>query len=257
MFFRAKSPLTQDDQDWQLECWRWLLNHLGGVTSLKSTALVLPTDRFFPETDLAGHDRAQYLFGLVAGYLDVPADRFRLEAQEAPIDPNLGGLMVVQGGPVDPAGTFRADDDGEMAITYNPDSVGRPVELVATLAHELCHPILLSIADPPPGGPDCEEFATDLAMTYLGFGLFGANNAFKFQQFNDAAMGTQGWSTSRLGYLSPAEWGFSLAIFVGLAGHSGDLVSKYLSDTVLPYYKKAGKYLSANPEVMAGILATD
>ena len=57
--------------------------------------------------------------------------------------------------------------------------------LITTLAHEICHPILLNIPTEPPGGGDMEEFATDLAMIFFGFGIFGGNSSFQFRQFNN------------------------------------------------------------------------
>ena len=134
-----------------------------------------------------------------------------------------------------------------------PASLSRPIELIATFAHELCHPLLLSIPEPPPGGAECEEFATDLATTFFGFGLFGANSAFEFKQHSDIGAGSQGWSTRRLGYLTEAEWGFSLAIFLHNNEDNLQLAMNHLKPSLASYLKKSLKYFHANPQLLDGI----
>ncbi|MDX6851136.1 hypothetical protein SCD92_17290, partial [Gilvimarinus sp. SDUM040013] len=55
-----------------------------------------------------------------------------------------------------------------------------PTQLVATFAHELSHYLTCTANEPPPGGWDNWEFATDIAATFLGFGVFMANSSFNF-----------------------------------------------------------------------------
>lgn len=246
MFWHPKSPLSPEDEQWQIECWSWLLSNFGGISALRSMDLVLPTGEFFPSTEHNGHSRAQHIFNCVAKHMDVPVEQFELVPQEVSIDPTLGPLMVVQNAPNSPAGTFLAEEDGNLRITYDPALLSKPEELIATLTHELCHPLLLAIKEPPPGGAECEEFATDLATVYFGFGVFGANNAFAFQQFSDSATGTQGWSTRRSGYLTEAEWGFALAVYFLLTNNSDKNFDNFLKASVKSYYKKSIKYIVAN-----------
>ena len=246
MFWKSKSPLSPDDEEWQLECWRWLLENFGGIDALSQSALILPKAEFFPGTDATGHAKAQHIFCQVAEHMGISPDEFELVPQEKAIDPKLGGLMVVQNAPASPAGTFQASSDRRLRITYDPAGLDNPSELIATLAHELCHPLLLSTEEKPPGGDDCEEFATDLAVTYFGFGVFGANSAFHFEQYSDLAGGTQGWSTRRQGYLTEAEWGFSLAVFLLLTDQPGDEIYQYLKSSPAGYLKKSLKYIRAN-----------
>ena len=54
-----------------------------------------------------------------------------------------------------------------------------PVALVATLAHELGHVILLRPGLVDRDDPDMEQL-NDLLMVFLGFGIFTANSAFRF-----------------------------------------------------------------------------
>ena len=255
MFWKSKSPLTSNDEDWQIECWRWLIANFEGLGPLGSSELILPTREFFPATDRDGHERVEYIFGLVTQYLSVPEDQFEIVPQEESIDPKLDSLMLVRNAPSSPAGTFQARRDGKLRVTYDPALMTRPDKLIATLAHEICHPLLMSIVDQPPGGEACEEFATDLAVSFFGFGLFGANCSFEFQQFSDMATMTQGWSTNRLGYLTEAEWGFSLAVFLTVKGQSEDLAMKYLKNIPSLHLKKGLKYLRDNPRIIESLIA--
>ena len=255
MFWHVKSPLVASDEDWQIACWQWLLENFGGLSAFREHKLILPNKSFFPPTKLDGHERALHIFYTVAKHMGLSSVDFDLISQEAPVDPVLDGLMVVKNAPVSPAGTFHANADGKPRITYNPNSIDKPLELVATLCHELCHALLLSTPDLPPGGAELEECATDLAMTFFGFGIFGANDAFEFKQYHDSGSGMQGWSTRHMGYLSEAEWGFSLAVFASLRERGGDDLVKYLDETPCYHMKKTMKYLEKHPEVLRNLQA--
>ncbi len=256
MFWGARSPIDRDDEEWQLECWRWLANSFAGWGPLSERRLVLPNSEFFPATDHEGHARAQRIFKSVADCFGVPPEQFVLSPQDEAIDPRVGNLMVVQNAPLSPAGTFQVGDDGHLHVTYDPAAVDRPGELIATLAHEICHPLLLSIPEPPPGGEACEEFATDLAVTFFGFGIFGENSAFQFEQFSDIGSGTQGWAARRQGYLTEAEWAFSLAVFLLVTGEPEKVALDYLKPGPAAYLNKSLKYLRANEGILDGILDT-
>lgn len=251
MFWSAKSPLEADDEEWQLESWRWLGATFGGG---RERPLILPTKAFFTGFQGAGHAAAMHCFRQVAGHFGLDPALFEIIAQYPDVDPILGPLQVVENAPHEPAGTFSMRRDRPMTISYNPALVAKPMQLIATFAHEICHPLLMSASGDPPGGPDMEEFATDLAVTFFGFGIFNANTAAVFRQFSDASTGTQGWSFERQGYLSPAERAFALALFTG--GRPGDErdAKTYLEPGALAYYRKSTRYLARNPSIRSALL---
>ena len=78
-----------------------------------------------------------------------------------------------------------------------------PLALVATFAHELAHYRTARFAEPPPGGWEVWEIATDLAAVYLGFGVFLANTRFQFGHFSDGHI--SGWRWRQQGYVSEPE----------------------------------------------------
>ena len=152
--------------------------------------------------------------------------------------------LTIRNAPNNPHGTFEVKENNEIVITYNPELVGNPVQLVATYAHELSHYLTGSGPEEPPGGWDNWEFATDIAATFLGFGVFMANSAFNFQQFTE--VDSQGWQYNRSGYLSESEHIFALAIFLGLQGISLESALPHLKPNLKKLLKKAAKQVSAS-----------
>lgn len=244
--FRARSPLTADDEEWQLETWVWLLNELGGLTDLRAMPFVTPTPAYFQPTDATGHDRAMHVFQTVKSLMGLDEWRCRLEPQHERPDVKVSDvayLKAVPGAGESPLGTFGADGN-EVLITYDPGLVADPVGLVATFAHELSH-YLLSMKGEPPGGWDNHEFCTDLTVVYNGFGLFGAATAFRYFS------GAQSWGYQRAGYLSQNEWTFALAIFFKLRGQPIDDAKAWLPSHLMNGVRRATKYLGENHEKLA------
>jgi hypothetical protein len=165
----------------------------------------------------------------------------------------LGPLAVIQNAPADPAGTFSIQEDARITVTYNPDLISQPGQLIATFAHEIAHALLHAVPFDVPGGEEFEEYATDVTVAFRGFGIFGANHAYEFSQFSDAAIGTQGWASRRMGYLSQTQWAFCLAIFLYLRDEKPDAALKWLKPGPAATLRKSLKYFNANPERLAAL----
>ena len=212
-----KGPLLDGElAQWQFDCFAWLLQHTGGVEAFRQRRLILPIPQFFPHNGSRGHAFAEMIFNQVkahAGMADWPCT---LRCQDA--DPNtmVSPQAFVKDAPSSPSGTFRILDEGGALITYNPGQLNNPMALVATFAHELAHYRTAGFPEPPPGGWDVWEPATDLAATFLGFGIFLANSRFNFEHFNDGR--TAGWRWQQQGYLSDVEVLHMHAIFSVMQG---------------------------------------
>ncbi|MBL6852772.1 MAG: hypothetical protein ISS15_20480 [Alphaproteobacteria bacterium] len=249
-FSRSRTFLDPDDEDWQLATWAWLLARLG-TDNLKRAPLVTTKREFFPPSDTTGHARAEHILRSVqrlAGMSDWPCKLVALPERPRTRVSELGMVKIDKGHM--PLGTFSQSGNSAI-IAYDPGTVSSPAILVATLAHELAHYLLHSIADLPPGQELMEEFATDLTTVYLGFGLFGANQAFNFSQFRDIY--SQGWQTSGAGYLRERDWALALAIFCALRGEDAAALKPWLKDYLFKDVQSAARYLSKNPQVLAKI----
>jgi hypothetical protein len=213
--FRRGTLLGTDLTEAQFDCFAWLLRHTGGMGAFRERRAIFPTPEFYRHEGARARDHtfAHSLFDQTRAHAGMQGWPCQLEAQEDDPDPLVGKWTLVKGAPQGPGGTWRATEDGAL-ITYHPKRLGDPMSLVATFAHELAHYRTAGFPEPPPGGWEAWEDATDLAAVFLGFGVFLANTRFQFSQF--AQGDTQGWQWRRQGYLSEPEILHMHAIFVTL-----------------------------------------
>ncbi|MEO1172894.1 MAG: hypothetical protein AAFX94_12725 [Myxococcota bacterium] len=222
---------------WIFDVYEWLLEHTGGTEQFQQSYLITPTPEYYPDPD--GEDLAQHLFQITkehAGMQDWPC---RLEAHSnAPSASDvLGRAPASYSQTAGAAGTFRIAPNQEIVITYAEKSLADPVSFIGTMAHELSHYLMGTIPVDPPGGDEAEEPATDVCAVFLGFGIFVANGAVRFSQFNDGA--TIGWSMSRKGYLSEQALAYALAVFLELHGLPRSAATSHLDPNPRAYLKAA------------------
>jgi hypothetical protein len=244
--------LDADIEDWCLETWAWLLSHLGGMERFRGLPLVTPSRGFFPSTVAEGHERAMHVFTCVKVLMGMQDWWCALEPYARPeAHAKVGEFWVLQSDNRAPNGTFRAGG-GEVTISYASDLLQRPADLVATLAHELSHYLLASLPGPAPGGHELHELTTDLTVAFCGFGIFGANHAFSFEQHGDAF--SKGWRSRGSGYLSERTWAFALALFLALKEQEG-AADTWIKPSVKALVKDASRYLKRRPELLAPLRA--
>ena len=135
-----------------------------------------------------------------------------------------------------------------MVVAIRSTQLKDPLALVATLAHELGHVILLGGRLIDPKTPDHEPM-TDLLTVFLGLGIFTANSAGRFKQFQDNRR--QGWSMQRLGYLPEEVFGYALARFAAERGEQKSEWAKHLSTNVRAYFKQSRAWLIKHDPFLA------
>jgi hypothetical protein len=242
--FKKKPLLSEVDRAFQHACYAWLLKHFGGDDFYKEAQLVLPTEDFFPTQIESPTEAAQVTFEQVKKFAGMEKWPCTLVAQEE--DPNLvvAPTLIVQNAEHNPSGTFVANENNEVTITYNPRLTANPVQMVATFAHELSHYLTATAAEPPPGGWDNWEFATDICASFLGFGIFVANSAFSFNQHT--SVDSQGWQSSRSGYLTEAEHSYALALFLVLKDIPFEVALEHCDANIKSNLKRAQQELEGN-----------
>ena len=134
---------------------------------------------------------------------------------------------------------------GRKLIVVHDRQLKDPLALIAVLAHELGHLILLGGGLVDRNSEDMEEL-NDLLTVFLGFGVFNANAAFRFSQYTNAF--SQGWSAGTLGYLPEQVWGYALARFAFERKETSPDWSRYLSTNVRSYFKRSTRWLEQNGE---------
>lgn len=198
----------------------------------------MPNRDYFPGTDLKGHEKAKFIFENVqrnAGMLDWPVELVELDVLPAAISDNA---FIVHG-EAPCAGTFQFEDDHGL-ITYDPSLLKRPIALIATFAHELGHYLNGSFPEPPPDGWELVEPATDVTATFLGFGLFGANESCAdYEEYS--VDGIPQARRGKAGYLTEAQWVFDLAIFCHLTHQNIDVLQSYMKSHLWKQFQRAYK----------------
>ena len=144
----GKAPLLNAEQeDWQLACWRWMIDVFSVARPLATTPLVRPTEEFFPATDATGHDCALHLFQHTAMLMSVEPDAFDLVAHnDFPEDMRRGEPRGEYA-----AGTFSFTSSDRMQISYHPSLLEKPLDLIGIFAHEVAHGLFTTADRPPPG----------------------------------------------------------------------------------------------------------
>ncbi len=120
-------------------------------------------------------------------------------------------------------------------VQINGTMLEEPETMIATMAHELAHVLLLGDGKIPRDLEKMEPL-TDLMTVFSGFGVFNANAA--FVQKRDS----RGWSVGRLGYLSVQEYAYGLAVFAWIRGERDPSWAKELSRTVRVYMQDSLRY---------------
>lgn len=255
--FGPRLPIDSDELEWQLATFKWLGREFG---ALAESPLVLPNAQNFPPSPRQGHGRVEDLFGHVkraAGMEDWPCD---LEAGESERPAQVGpALLLRHEGASPPCGTFQViDTDGRqrVVITYDPGLADDTTAMIATLAHELGHYLMSRARTAPPGGWALHELHTDVCAVALGFGLFLANSARSFGQYQSA--GEMGWSSRSQGYLSEGALVTALVIRERLGGRDPLAAARYLKDYLQTDLRRAARALAkASPDMAAAVEAVD
>jgi hypothetical protein len=114
--------------------------------------------------------------------------------------------------------------------------------LVATIAHELGHVLLLADGRISASERPDHEPLTDLLTVYFGLGIFSANSA--FDHFHEARGRHSYTSTSRLGYLTEPMYGYALARYAWLRGEADPDWADHLDTNPRSFLKRGLRYLA-------------
>jgi hypothetical protein len=236
---RPKLPVTEEERLWVDDG----LRRLGWILAWSRTqniTVVLPTDEYFPDPWDATEAGLEALFRRVCGYMRVPRSKVDLA-----VIPDSGDLLDMLPSynrtSDDPAGLNIGGSEEERPLIGVARSLLRdPSALVATMAHELGHVVLLDDGHLRRDADDMEPM-TDLVTVYLGLGVFTANSAQRFKQYQED--NRQGWSIERLGYLPEVVYGYALARFARDRGEDHPAWAAYLSTNLKTWFRQSATWL--------------
>jgi len=242
---RPKLPVTPDQQEW-IEISFVLLTELFGAEWIREAPLVLPAEKFFPMKWAPTEAWANFAFDRVCELMRVQRERVELtfvEDSEAALRESLRKSGINLGSLAGVAGTYRkvdVEDGASLAqIQIKSSLFDKPETMVATMAHEVAHVLLLGDGRIPRELERMEPL-TDLMTVFSGFGILSANSAFVHKS------GSGGWSVSRSGYLSPREYGYSLAVFAWTRGEHNLSWEKELTIHVRPFLRDSLAYFKSS-----------
>jgi len=245
--------ITEEDRQWVDEGFRRLEKLLGRRRMLEAK-VVEPTAEDFPDPYNKTPEAVEKLFSRVCAYMQVERSSVELQIFQDETDELREILPSWRGDRKTRAvGLYthadeldQADDAAErnMIVAVRSTMLKDPMSLIATIAHELGHVILLGgklMGHKTPG----QEPMTDLLTVFLGLGIFTANSAGRFRQFqNDRRIG---WSMNRLGYLHQRVFGYALAKFASERGDKAEW-ARHLSPNVRSDFKQSRRWLADNPQ---------
>jgi hypothetical protein len=195
----TRCPVDTWEKAWTERRMRWLADHLGPDRLLQAE-VILPTDAYFPDPYGGTAADARHILERLGGFMRVNPRGLDLQVRPDIELPGAAGHYVP--GPV-------------TVIRIAESQLQHPMSLVATLAHELAHVILLGGGLLDPTIPD-HEWVTDLLPVFLGVGIFSANAT--VQESHEDLGVRYWWRIGRQGYLPSRVLGYGLALFAFLRG---------------------------------------
>jgi len=251
--FSPKLPITEEDRLWVNNGFN-RLERLLGRRRMLDARVIEPTAEDFPDPYDRSAEAVETLFSRLCIYMRVDRSAIRLEIFPDEID-ELRELLPARssnGGP-HAAGLYlhahererSEENERSMVVALRSTLMSDPLSLVAVAAHELGHVILLGghLMNADTGD---HEPMTDLLTVFLGLGIFTANSAARFKQFqNDRKIG---WTTQRLGYLPEPVFGYALAKFADERGEEKPEWIRHLSPNVKSDYKNSLRWIAENRE---------
>lgn len=214
-----------------------------GRQRMLTCEVALPVPQHFPDRYDGSEESLEAMFCRVAERMQVDPATVELQVFDDEAHATLSLLPFAAGRTSGAGGLYVHDGAERVVVAINSSQLDDPMALVATLAHELGHVILLTPGLVDRDEPDMEPL-NDLLTVFLGFGVFNANSVFQFQQYT--SYDRQGWSTRRLGYLSEQQFGYALARFATERGERNPAWAKHLNTNVANYWKRSMAWIGEN-----------
>ncbi len=238
-WFTTKCPVNDETREWINGAFQWLIDELG-IDILQQSEVILPTEEYFPDAYDGSRVSVRKMVDRVCGYMDVDPNMVELRFVESDERSRLHPLAADGSLERHELGSYQMRRDGKYAISLNMDQTSNPEMLVATIAHELGHVILLGEGRLDPDHPDHEPI-TDLLTVFYGLGIFNANTTIIFEQWTNSQY--QGWQVGGSGYLSEEMFGYALALFAVIRDEQKPEWAQHLNTNVRSFFKSSLKYI--------------
>lgn len=242
MFWNKKNklPITKEDKVWIDEDLTWLRNNFG-ENHFMEIKTITPTRDFFDRTFDGTEKDAEYILERTKELMCIDNDNITLEFfSYSPVYMENGDILTTPSDTIDGSwesavGAYQQNDEN-VIISIETQQLKDPVSLIATIAHELAHEILLG----ENRIEENDEYLTDLTAITYGFGIFMANSHFNFSSFS--TNNGSGWQFSRTGYLPEQIIAYAMAQ-LSIQRNENISYSKFLKKSVNKYFQKSYSHL--------------
>jgi len=238
--FRKKEPL---DYEWR-KYFESNISWLNGVFSeptLDKRKVFLPTKSDFPIQWNSSKENVFEVVKIVAENMQINSSEIEINFyDEGLVEINMGSSSIFLEN--DSKNTLTAgqyhgkNKNGKYEVSVNTATLKNPEQIIATVAHELSHIKLLGEKKID----ENDEFLTDLATVFFGFGILTANASFQYYCQNDR------WGYNSTGYLKHDEWGYALALFAFLRYEDNPEWINFLNPTIKKEFEKSISYMLKN-----------
>lgn len=234
MFWRKKLklPISIEDAKVIEEYMLWINDNIFDILEKET---ILPTPSFFERVLTSSEDDAFYILQKVGEFYSIDISSIQLSFyQEGESDLTNNIILNKEKGT---AGLYF-QEKGKYNIAINKKQLKDPQSLVAVMAHEVAHYILIGMMKEY----ESSEELTDLLAIAGGFGIFLGNSAFNFSQYQTGD-GWGGWSYSSQGYLSQQEIGYAMAFIEEQRTEKLPSWNKYFNNNVKSDFKHSFNYI--------------
>jgi hypothetical protein len=236
---RLDSPVRDVERAWIDEQLDWLVSQFGA--DRLHGEVILPTDGYFPGTYTGSRDDVRRVLERICGFMGVDRSRVVLEHYrgDGPRRDLEADIPLVSAAALRTVGHHRMD--GEHSIVgIDDDQAASPTALVATIAHELGHVLLIGGGRITADREDHEPL-TDLLTVFFGLGIFTANAAFEYgREVRGNYIYTRG---GRLGYLTEPMYGYALARYAWLRDEERPAWAAHLDTNPRAFLRRGLRYL--------------
>lgn len=195
-------PIDTESREWIDSRSSWIINQFGLERILSSKVIATDAD-LLEEYRADDYDSVLGLFRKICETMDIEFESIDFYFMDNQNQDGDNGVL----------GLYQSLGNGMHSISIDLALLKSPVELIATLAHELCHVLLIG-HNRITGEEDDHEPLTDLLTVFLGFGALSGNSVLRDESWHDGH--ARFWHIRRAGYLTMPMYGYAIAIFAML-----------------------------------------
>jgi tetratricopeptide (TPR) repeat protein len=242
---KSECPVNEETREWIERCILWLANSFG-KENIKNRKVLVPNYDNFPIKYNGQPNTVLETMKIVARQMEISPEEIHIDIykegqREIDTGSVMGNRMFLQnkeGEKYSGGLYFGKQDDGKYHIAIEERKLKDPLQIVATLSHELSHIKLLGEKKIEKNNEDL----TDLTTVIFGLGIFNANVAFQTKNGYDS------WSWSKSGYLSQMEWAYALALFAHIKEEENPNWISFLSRNIKSDFIKSTNFIRSNPD---------